>query len=112
MARCDKINSNKFIHRIEIQEPQSVADGAGGFNETYVKRHDAYAAVEPYRGQERYDQLQARAIITHKITMRYQAGVNIKDQILFNSRTFGIIEVINVEERNEYLELLAVENTR
>lgn len=113
MAKCSKIDANRFRHRITVQSKADTDDGAGGIiSEAYSTRFQAWAAIDPARGVEEYEQKQQRQIISHKITLRYQSGMTIKDQIVFGSRTFGIIEIINVEERNEFLEVLAVENTR
>jgi head-tail adaptor len=55
----------------------------------------------------RGDQLEAR--ITHRMHLWYRTGVTPKMQVSYGSRTFQIISVKNVEERNRVLELMLEE---
>ena len=67
------------------------------------------ASLEPLRGGEALRALQLEDRVTHRITTRYRAGITAKMRIRFKSRLFNIRSVINVEEANRFLEIMAEE---
>jgi len=48
--------------------------------------------------------------VTHKIRIRYRSGITSKDRIIFGSRIFKIVSLINFEERNKTLDMLCIED--
>ena len=103
------VNPSDLRHRITIQSVSRVSDEAGGYSETWATQTSAWASIEPANGYQKYQAMQMETPITHKIRMRYQSGITTKNRILLGSRIFDIVEVLNIEERNVLLEILAVE---
>ena len=101
-------------HRVEIQVQTDVADGGGGFTQTC---NEAYgmssvpAAIWPLKAAERLDAMKLELQITHKIRVRYRPEITSKMRIYWRDRdrTFNIISLINPDERNIMLEIMAVE---
>jgi SPP1 family predicted phage head-tail adaptor len=65
--------------------------------------------VEPLQGRELWTAKQVVAEVTHRIRFRHLSGVVPTQRVVFGSRTFEILSVINPEERNRELELLCKE---
>jgi len=68
-----------------------------------------WASVEPLKGAEYYAAQQVNAEVTGKVVMRYLSGVVPKMRVVFGTRTFEILSVINPDERNRELQLLVKE---
>jgi SPP1 family predicted phage head-tail adaptor len=69
-----------------------------------------WASVEPLKGWEHYEARKIESKATHKIIIRYLPDVTPDMKIEFKGRIFEIEgPPINPEERNEYLEISAVE---
>ena len=91
-------------NRVTIQTRSETTDDFGEIDFSWSNSATVWASVEPLSGRE-----QAGATVTHKITMRYKSGVNPKDRISFDSRTFEIESVRNYRERDISLELMCRE---
>jgi SPP1 family predicted phage head-tail adaptor len=105
------MRAGKLIHLIEIQSPIETTDAAGGPIPTWDEQTpyaQLYASVQPLRGRE-IIAAGTDTQTTHKITTRYKAGITTDMRIKFGERYFGIDSVINVDERNVMLEIMAVE---
>lgn len=108
MARCTPRCSLR--HSISIQQESRVADGGGGSTLSWTNVATGIsAAIEPLRGGERLRAMQLEDSITHKVTIRYRAGVTAAMRILFGARVFNIRAVINPGERDRWLEIMAEE---
>jgi len=90
------VNAGELRHKVTIQELQRVLA-------------TVWAKIQPLRGNERYQAQQVSSALSHKIILRYLDGVKPQMRVLYGSRVFYIVSVINVEERNEMLELLCEE---
>ena len=96
-------------HRIKIEVG---AETQNSFNEevldwsTFATRS---ASVSPLKGRELFDAQQRYSEVTHKIVMRYLAGVLPKMRVSFDSRFFDINAVLNIDERGIELHLLCSE---
>jgi SPP1 family predicted phage head-tail adaptor len=49
-------------------------------------------------------------VISHRIRIRYRSGVTPVCRILFKTRYFNIVSVINIDEKKEFLELICKED--
>jgi SPP1 family predicted phage head-tail adaptor len=70
------------------------------------------AQVRPLSGREAIVAKQVKAEASHMITMRYlgpSVVINPTSRLLYGSRVFGIVQVINVEERHRWYEIVAQE---
>lgn len=76
---------------------------------TWAEYKSCWASVMPLNGTEKFNLQQTMAEVTHRIRTRYLAGVTPKMRITWDSRTFNITSVINLDEGNHWLEILAVE---
>ena len=96
-------------HRITIQSSVKTGDGGGGFTVAWSNLATVRGKIEPLRGREQLHGMQLEARVTHRILIRYRSDVTAANRILFGTRTFNIRSVLNVDERNRWLEILAEE---
>lgn len=105
------MRAGKLRHLVTIQ---SRTEGTNSFNEPRPVWKDfatVYASIEPLSGREFFAAQQAQSDITHRVRMRYVAGVTAKHRIVFGDRVFDIAAPPrNVDERNIELELQCVEH--
>lgn len=109
MPNCSDFKPGKMKQRVSIQSITQASDGQGGFTESWATDATVWAYVRPVKGYEKYQAQQVQTPVTHKITIRYRTGVTTKQRILFGSRVFNIKEVLNPDEANHFLEIIALE---
>ena len=104
------MRTSTLRHKEEIQELIETQDAIGNQMYEWAKVGEAWAAIEPLKGEEYFAAATIQAQISHKVTMR-PPGIEITPahRIIFGSRIFEIESVINVEERNRELVLMCVE---
>lgn len=95
--------------RVAIQAASRTSDGQGGFEEGWTEGASIWAQITPLSGFERMRAMQLAAPVTHRILIRYRVGLTTKDRIRYGSRTFDIKEVIDVDNRHAWMQLLCVE---
>lgn len=103
------MNAGALRHRVTIQRFERVEDEGGGYVEDWKDVATVWAAIKPMRGNERYEAQQVQSTLTHKVIMRYRAGIKPQMRILYGNRVFEIEAVIDVDERHRWLELLCSE---
>ncbi len=103
MAKCG-LDFGRLRHRVELHSATTTRDGYGQPKETFAKYADVWASIEPVTMSEKIKSEQLKGERTHKITIRYNANVDRTDRIIFGSRTFEIVEILNPQERNRIME--------
>lgn len=71
MART--IDPGKFRRRIEIHTNTPVEDDTGQSGNVFGLAATVWGSVEPVRGLERFEALQVKSMVTHRITIRHYA---------------------------------------
>ena len=101
---------SKMRHRITFLKP--LDKKLNGMNEsvpTYTDYKTVWAFVTPKTGRE-YDEAQKiRAETTYNVHTRYFTDITAEMQIRFNDRILKIESVLNINERNEELQIVASE---
>lgn len=95
-------------YRVNLLQPSTVRDTFGGRSNP-VAFATTYAKIEALQGKELYKAQEMVAEVSHRVTIRYQPGVVTKYLVDFKGRIFSIEAIINVEERNRFLQLLCLE---
>lgn len=71
MART--IDPGKFRRRIEIHTNTPAVDDTGQSGNVFGLAATVWGSVEPVRGLERFEALQVKSMVTHRITIRSYA---------------------------------------
>lgn len=108
--KCCDLTAGKLRHRIDIQRESRTADGAGGASLAWLTiALNIPAMIKPLSGNETMAAQRLEANISHRIYIRYAAGFRSSDRIVFDGRMFQIRAILNLEERNRWLEIQAEE---
>lgn len=109
------VDPGRLRHLIHLRRPGTrTPDGGGGYRRKYrpVVGGPVRAEVKPIEGTERLRAMQTTGQATHRITMRYRSDVTADYQVVHEGRTFKLVAPpIDIEERHQWMELLAREET-
>lgn len=100
------MQAGKLRHRITIQEPITARNGFNEAITTWVTVATVWASVEPISGREFFAAEHVQSEITHRIRVRYRAGIAPTMRVVFNGRYLMIESVINYGERGTDLQLM------
>ena len=104
------MNPGRFRHKINIQQELTTQNSYGEPTQEWVNfLTGIYCSIEPIRGREFFSADTINAEVSHRIRMRYLPGIHPKHRISYCNRTFDIVAVINVNERNKDMEIMAKE---
>jgi len=95
--------------RLLLRSNSPTADGAGGLVDAFSTVITVWGAIEPLRGYERQLALGIDPTLSHKAVIRYNSRFTPRGSITYNSRTFNIHSVRNLDEAKATQELLLTE---
>lgn len=104
--------ASRLRQRITFQEPVETPDGAGGYARSFSDVATVWAEMVPYApslGGERLHDRQLQEQVTHRVLIRYRGDITTAMRIHYAGRYFNIRTVVNVNEANVLLHLLAEE---
>jgi len=101
------MDPSKLRHRVTFLVPQVGKDATGG-PLPLVDGATTWAVVEFVSGKNQYGGQTFVTEATHKISMRYRAGVFPNWQVRFQGTNFKILYIDNVEQRGVRLDLYCV----
>jgi SPP1 family predicted phage head-tail adaptor len=105
------VRSGQLRQIVTIQSPQNANTGLG-YEQTWVDfAANIRAGVEPLVGREYFSAGQTQTTVSHRIRIRYVAGVKASMRVVMGSRIFNIKDVIDPQERHRELQLMAEEST-
>lgn len=94
--------------RITIQNYVRTPDGYGGYDETWQDIATVWANIKPLRGREFFQAQQIQSEITHKITIRYRNDIDKTCRVKYNSKTFDIKSIIDIDNKHRFLEIMCI----
>lgn len=101
----------KLRHRIVLEQPLRSATEGGAASISWQPIAECFAEVSPQRGREVFESEQISGRVTHRITLRYRAGVSPEMRFRMSARIFEILSVRHVDERGRWLECDCEERT-
>lgn len=96
-------------HSIRIERQSTTQDAAGQRALTWTEFATRRAAVEHANGTEIWASAQRSGRVPTVFRLRYLAGVTPDMRIVFDSRIFNILSVVDQEGRHEQLVITAQE---
>ena len=100
-------------HLVSIQRVGSTSiNSFGESSDSWSTLAQRHASIQPLTGRERFSAAQAQSDVSHKIGLRADSvtrSLTPKDRIAYGSRVFNIRAVLNKDERNREIEILATE---
>jgi SPP1 family predicted phage head-tail adaptor len=109
--KCCDLTAGKMRSVITFETPTRTPDGYGGYSVVWdaVAAITAKAMIKPISGAEVWQAYRLESNITHRIFTRYRAGITPEMRINFGGRIMQMSPPINIEERNRWFEIHAVE---
>ena len=95
--------------RVAIQIATETRDDQGGFAEQWATLRTRWAKVEPLQGRELLAAQQIEARVTHRVTLRYFAGLTPGHRFLVGTRVLAIVNVLDLEEYHVVHQCLCME---
>jgi SPP1 family predicted phage head-tail adaptor len=105
------MNPGLLNRRLTLEAPVEVADGAGGVIRTYESVATLWASVTPREARTPLDAEQAGGTITHRIGVRFCAGITTRHRLRDGARVFRIIGLRDRDGRGRFLQIDAQERT-
>jgi len=105
------IRAGRLRHRVRIERVVETTNAVGGVSRSWRSIAVRWAGIEPISAREFMKHDQVNSTVTHRIMLR-GGGLEIsaKDRIVFGRRVFGILSIINRDERDKVLEIMATED--
>jgi SPP1 family predicted phage head-tail adaptor len=97
------VNVGAMRHRVTVQNFTTTTNALNQRQKTPTAVGEYWADIVSLTGRELVRAQQVNAEITHKVTMRYQGEIKASYTLLFNGRTFHVLWVDNVGQRNREL---------
>lgn len=107
--KCCDLTAGMLRHKIRVMAEQRTPDGQGGFVKIWAELKNIRAKIRPLSGSESFIFDKRESKVTHKIFTRYTTGINASMRIYYRDRVFRVIAVINIDERDKWLEIHAEE---
>lgn len=105
---CKRKKRAKLRHRVTIETPAATLT-PDGHSTGWSVVGSIFANVRPMRGKEIFYQEQASEAITHKVEIRYRPDISARNRLIFEDRVLNIVSTLNVDERNDMIELTCAE---
>lgn len=99
----------KLRHRITIEEATETRDDYGAPEPTWETFAEVWASVESLSGREYFVARSSNSEVTHRVTIRYLSGLSPIMRIVYDSRVFEIVSILDRPGREKYLEVLCNE---
>jgi len=100
--------SARLNKKISIQK-KSVSGKGIDRGESWAVFCSDWASIRPISASEIIKSDREEMDISHRIKIRYRSGITSDMKIVYGSREFDIHSVININEANREIELLATE---
>ena len=106
MINCCLVKPGELNRQITINSLTNTPDGQGGFSSSFGVFATVWAKITPMKGSEKVhsDRLSTQQL--SKVMMRYISGLNQTMQVIYNSQEYQIRSIVNIDEKNEWLELM------
>lgn len=107
--KCCDMKSGMLKEPVAFQRLTRTSDGAGGFTEAWaaIAATPTRAHVKAMSGGERFQSQRTEATSTHKIVVRYNAGLTEVDRAVIRGRAYKIRFIDNMEMADKWLYITA-----
>lgn len=93
-------------HKVQLQNYYTSRNSVGETLKVWVTYATAWAAIQDLSGSTTQAAEKERAETTHKIRVRYNGTISEQDRVVYDSRTFEVLGVVNDDTRKTYQLLL------
>lgn len=104
----------RLRHPVRVERATEIRNSYGEPIKTWTLLAYTRAAIEPLRGSERMVAMQVHSEVTNRITLRWHSAIaelGTKDRIVLGSKRFDVKSVMNMDERNREVQVMATEHS-
>lgn len=114
MAKPRRQGAGSLSEKIAFLEPDNIDDGYGGITTGYVERFQDAARLQPRMGSEPVIASRLAGIQPYTMTVRSSTATRAvtpawRARNVRSGREYNIKAVVNIDERNAWLEFLIIE---
>lgn len=95
--------------QVTLQYKTKIPDGMGTFVDTWVDTATVWAAIWPISANEIVAANVTSMVVSHRIRIRFRLVLKSSWKIKFGNRYFAIVSIINPNESNKFLDIMAKE---
>ena len=106
------MQAGKLRERVTIKQSDGSQDSFGAETGAMADVGTFWAAIEPLNGREFFEAQQEQSQVTTRIRIRHQGGITPQMVVVWGTRIYEIVSVINPEERDRELVLMCTELVR
>jgi len=104
------VNVGMMRKRVTLQNVSAVRDSNyGGVTTSAAAAATVWASIDPISARERLRLGENVAEATHVVKVRYTTNVAQTSRVVYGSRTFEVLSLIDVEERGKVIHLICKE---
>jgi head-tail adaptor len=106
------VKAGQLNQPVVVSEPVRTRDAIGGTTVTWRKVADAWCSVWPVQGSEAAKAGKVSGAVTHEVRLRRLAAPDMKSdyRLTMGSRTFDVVQVLDVESRGEMWRCMVAEH--
>lgn len=104
------MRAGRLRHLVCVQTPVEVPNEFGEPIKQWQPLCSGWASIEPLRGSEKFSAMQVASEVDSRIVMRWTPGaekITTKDRVVFGGKIYDIKDVLNIDERNRELHIMA-----
>jgi SPP1 family predicted phage head-tail adaptor len=101
--RLSFVNPGALRSEFALEECTTTPDSLGGYTESWVELATLFARVEPVSAQSVFGADQTLETATHRVTIRWRAGLKSGMRLRRNQRVLDIMTVHDPDETQRYL---------
>ena len=118
MAKCQRLRVNKRkictgdltkAITLEARAIQPPGQNSVDYTEQFNPIINTKAAVKTTRGETIFDGSNTERVVTHIFWIRFRPNVTFETWVQMDGIKFDVLDVENLDERNEWLEIMATE---
>lgn len=107
--KCCDLYAGKLRKSITIERETDIDNDSGGQDIIWSTYKTVKAFIKPKSGTERVRGMQLQSPLSHSVFIRYTADITPEDRVNYKGRYMQIRAVINIEERDRWIELACEE---
>lgn len=100
---------SKARHRVTLQRPEHVPDGAGGVSRTWVNVAYLWAGITFLDADESLANGQFSSRRRYRIVLRYRSDIQPEKRFLWGSKRLAIVQVNEDHKYDGFVEVMALE---
>lgn len=101
----------RLKHRLVLEAPVEMPDGAGGVSRGYASAETVWAALMPLSARGEFAAASLGAAVTHRIVIRRGPEVTVRHRFRLGVRVFRVVALRDEDSDRRFLEIQVEERT-